>query len=166
MSEWDAWGASATEWLFDTSKGPAACYTGGVVWKTDGCIMCAAPAGWGLLKEGYSRDILQPDGETVKNMEIKEYEGIKALVETKCYPPPPGLWIGGNHYKLLREVADSLDPLHTFALACGKKGAQIVTAGDYIVMALSDKEKGQQPGNAMHAACMYAAALAEENIYG
>jgi len=167
----ESWDTTAEQWLINvpTSDGASTtnpCYAGGMAQLADGNFYAAAPtegeAGWGFIfKEDYKEKILQPDGETEKDMDIWEGAGLKQAIETGK-KPEWGLWLGGKKYNITRyeDAFESGD--YTFpVLFCQrpKGGCLVATSKTQIVAGFYDEEKGQNAGNAKKAVTDFAAYL-------
>merc|ERR1719261_1273266 len=150
MGEEASWDATCEEWLVT----PGACYAAGMAQLEDGNFYAAAPqageAGWGFIyKDDYKEKVLQPDGETEKDMDIWEGAGLKSAIETGK-KPEWGLWLGGKKYNITRYEPDFESNDHTIPmLFCQrpKGGVLIAKTTSQIVAGFYDEEKGQNAGN-------------------
>merc|ERR1712166_343114 len=132
----------------------------------DGNFYAAAPvaddAGWGLIfKEDYKEKILQPDGETEKDMDIWEGAGLKSAMETGK-KPEWGMWLGGKKHNITRYEADFGSGDYTLPmLFCQRPegGVLLCNTGTQVVAGFYDEEKGQNAGNAKKAVADFAVYL-------
>mmetsp|Transcript_74276 Transcript_74276/g.143852 ORF Transcript_74276/g.143852 Transcript_74276/m.143852 type:complete len:167 (+) Transcript_74276:86-586(+) len=150
----DPWGETLQEFLIDVG----ACYAAGLAQLEDGLFYAAAPvaddAGWGFIfKDSYKEHILQPDGETEKEMDIWEGAGLKMAIETGK-KPDWGLWLGGKKYNITSFEPDLKCGDYTLpVLFCQrpKAGVVICSTGSQIVAGFYDDEKGQNADNCQKA---------------
>ena len=113
------------------------------------------------VEETYQKKILQPDGETEKDMDITEAVGLKHAIETGK-KPDCGLWLGGVKYNITRYESDfEVNDQTLQVLFCQrpKGGALIAKSGSQIVAGFYDEEKGQNAGNCKKATTDFAAYL-------
>merc|ERR1712023_318136 len=112
-------------------------------------------------KEDYKEKILQPDGETEKDMDIWEAAGLKSAIETGK-KPEWGLWLGGQKYNITRFENDFESNEQTFSvLFCQrpKGGVIIAKSTSQIIAGFYDEEKGQNAGNCKKAVTDFCAYL-------
>jgi len=161
QDEGGSWDGSLDEWLVE----PGSCYAAGLANLADGWFYAAAPqaneAGWGYIyKEDYKEAILQPDGETAKDMDIWEGDGLKSAIQTGK-KPDWGLWLGGKKYNITRYEKDFEQGEYQFPMLFAQRpkgGVLIASSKSQIVVGFYDEEKGQTAGNCKKAVadfCVY-----------
>merc|ERR1711974_127370 len=158
-----SWDATLEEWM---TQGGHCCAA--AMAQQDTCEMYAAAPqegeeGWGLIfKEGpYDGEIRQED-DSLKKISVDESASLKAVADMKdmSQRPENGLWIAGKKYIITsckeEEVGDSKFVITQAAHKDSRTAVVITKTTTQVIVAMTDENKGQKPGNAINAMLAFA----------
>mmetsp|Transcript_120105 Transcript_120105/g.346984 ORF Transcript_120105/g.346984 Transcript_120105/m.346984 type:complete len:174 (-) Transcript_120105:202-723(-) len=161
--EQQSWDTTLEEWMMSEGF----CCAAGMAQKAEGALYAAAPIageeGWKLMcKEGdYEAEILQED-DTVKKITVNETTCLWEVgqMTDMAKRPENGLWIAGNKYQLTSCREEEIGE-HKVVVTMGankdtKTAVVIATTKTQIIIAMTNEEKGQKPGNATKAILAFA----------
>mmetsp|Transcript_34479 Transcript_34479/g.80055 ORF Transcript_34479/g.80055 Transcript_34479/m.80055 type:complete len:175 (-) Transcript_34479:30-554(-) len=159
----ESWDKTLEEWMLQEGY----CVAAGLAQKADGALYAAAPtadeAGWGLIfKEGdYEGEIPQED-DTMKKITVNEVTCLWEVGQMvdMSKRPENGLWVAGKKYQLTscreEEIGEHKVTLTMGAHKDSKTAVVVATTATQIIVAMTDEEKGQKPGNATKAILAFA----------